>query len=356
MLEKRVASRLNAQYVYMKQPSGENVCNLLMNRLQLDANHPKLAHLSRKQIDRYNNSVKSLFSPESGRMRALISAYVDHGRGWDFFLRAAQMCVAQMFVVNIDNPHSKNKSSGDIGENEYFSIFTASDYALALGDLTPPSLADTMQCLSSNELTMFAALVRLVGRQASANVGLTVGGGLSVQLPSSSSSSSSSSSTSSSAVMAASDAVTLRVLLLEFRKLITRKDLSDSQLINTVRSLNMLGLIQVSNPSMKQIGSSNIYKDETNIYMVPSLQESCDVFSGEIANKVDEAILVLKNGIVGTCGRNDFNNDLANDSSLKLMYYHRNSVGRIRVSDVVRRAVAEPLEPIATSTSTGTLR
>ena len=35
-----------------------------------------------------------------------------------------------------------------------------------------------------------------------------------------------------------------------------------------------------------------------------------------------------------------------NDESLKLLYCHRGSHGRIKVPQIVRRAVLEPLEPI----------
>ena len=263
--------------------------------------------------------MKDLFSPESGRALKLISAYVDHGRDWNFFLRAAQICAAQLFA---------NNHSFRISEDEPILSFSFAEYAVALGDMTPPPLSDTLLALPFLELTMFAALVRLVGRQTAATIGASV--------------------TFSSVALQASSSITLRLLLLEFKKLIHRKDLTYSQLVNVVRSLSVVGLLEITNPAMKQSTGADFYNDETCIYMVPSLQEAYDVFSGDAANAAAAAAEILRRG--GRGGRVnesfDFDDLGVEDESLKLMYCHRGSHNRIKVPQVVRRAVLEPLEPI----------
>ena len=52
MLEKRVASRLNAQYIYMRQPTGVDICKELSARLCISHDDPKYSALTKSQVDR----------------------------------------------------------------------------------------------------------------------------------------------------------------------------------------------------------------------------------------------------------------------------------------------------------------
>lgn len=76
MLEKRVASRLNAQYVYMAMPTGAVVCKELYRRLVISNESDRALTIPDAMAKRFNASIETVFSPESGTALPLVSAYV----------------------------------------------------------------------------------------------------------------------------------------------------------------------------------------------------------------------------------------------------------------------------------------
>jgi Cdc6-like AAA superfamily ATPase len=76
LLDKRVSSRLNAQHVYMTQPTAVMVCDELSRRLVVPDSC--VAVSQRALVAKFNASVKSLFSTEPSQRSAfsLIGAYI----------------------------------------------------------------------------------------------------------------------------------------------------------------------------------------------------------------------------------------------------------------------------------------
>ena len=94
------------------------------------------------------------------------------------------------------------------------------------------------------------------------------------------------------------------------------------------------------------------------ILLIPNLQEIKCIFKHETAESAKQANELLKKlsnssslQFFSTDNTNENINEIENfennqNEFVKLMYHHKDSQGRIKVSERIRRAVLEPLEPI----------
>ncbi len=161
MLEKRILSRLNAQFVYVAPATGPEVCESLSQKLTLSMNktHDD-AEIDFRQ--RFNAEVVALFGPhEYSRdigskkkktsphyhiplLLDVISRYADWGKGLDHFIRAAQVAVVGLTIAQ--------------------SVFTQNSWEKALYSQDPCTLTERLSSLPLHELHIFASAARCHAR------------------------------------------------------------------------------------------------------------------------------------------------------------------------------------------------
>jgi hypothetical protein len=157
LLEKRVLSRLNAQFVYVPPASGQNVCDVLARRLMLDITGNDTEQNYRKQ---FNKRVVELFGKvDEGTCKKkirgstqksdpellhMIKTYTDWGKGLSHFLRVAQLAVCRLTP---EQPYLKS-----------------SHITQALYAQDPCTLLERLSSLPLFELHIFASVARLYGR------------------------------------------------------------------------------------------------------------------------------------------------------------------------------------------------
>jgi hypothetical protein len=186
----------------------------------------------------------------------------DYGKGFEFFIQAAQICIAKLFTrqpssENNNKLHSSVSSSSSLPSPAAVAATThlsLAEYILALSSLTPPSLADNFSALTTIEIDIIATLTRLVGKK-------TVGGTNTL-----SNSNSSNNNNIGGPTGSYSSQIPFKSLISEFDKLtgfISRKQVSRGQFIVIIRGLVSMGLLEVSNPIMKHIIDSDYMNDES---------------------------------------------------------------------------------------------
>ncbi len=163
MLEKRVLSRLNAQFVYVPPATGEDVCDVLARRLRLDMTGDSTEQAYRKQFnakicvlfgvadDNRNNSLKKKAHARSGsgsgsepELLRVIRGYAEWGKGLSHFLRVTHLATCRLTQ-----------------EEPYMH---ASTFIEALSGQDPYTLTERLSALPLHELHLFACIARLHGR------------------------------------------------------------------------------------------------------------------------------------------------------------------------------------------------
>jgi hypothetical protein len=174
LLEKRVLSRLNAQFVYVPPVSGSDVLAELSRRLTLPADAEADANVDGNADSseagkvqgfaeyraQFNARLKAMLSAQQGGssrgsssnngsggggVPALAARYTEWGRGISHFLRAAQLAVS---LLSAASP-----------------FLSAEDFESALHSQEPPGLAERLGGLPMLELLLFCAVARLYGRK-----------------------------------------------------------------------------------------------------------------------------------------------------------------------------------------------
>jgi len=170
LLEKRVLSRLNAQFVYVPPVSGSDVLDELSRRLMLAADaeadvdadgsdagsvqgfaeyrtqfNARLEAMLGAKQGGSSSSSSSSSSGGGGGVPALAARYTEWGRGISHFLRAAQLAVS---LLGSASP-----------------FLSAEGFESALHSQEPPGLAERLSGLPMLELLLFCAVARLYGRK-----------------------------------------------------------------------------------------------------------------------------------------------------------------------------------------------
>ena len=179
MLEKRVLSRLNAQFVYVAPASGVEVCGALAEKLSLETtsiidvaerafresfNSEVAALLGPKQSDECSTISKESVWTDKSRLKKngasrfpplllnTISRYTEWGKGLDYFIRVAQLAVVELNATQY--------------------MFTQKSWERALYSQEPYTLAERLSALPLHELHLFASVARCYAR-----IGLVQAGG-----------------------------------------------------------------------------------------------------------------------------------------------------------------------------------
>lgn len=342
LLEKRVLSRLNAQFVYVPPVTGDDVIAELRRRLCLCSASPTTTTTNTRDdngggggvavvlegeeaealaayFKRFDVGVDAMFSePNSSGGSGLCFAlrrYCEWGKGISHFLRAAQLAVA---LLTPEEPW-----------------LTAAGLEAALYSQDPPSLVERLAGLPALELRLFAAVVRLHGRKmgegavvaeaaavqmdsagdsGAAALSATGGGGGSLSLASS----------SRGKVSKKGDrSITIEETLREFELLtgaLRTKETTSARLVQGLQALAAAGLVLLTNTSAggahPKPAPASLLSDRTLVVMLPPEHEARAAFS--------------KRGGAADAGRA--------------------RVGRpvptIIMSDRIRSAVLEPLRPV----------
>jgi Cdc6-like AAA superfamily ATPase len=298
MLEKRVLSRLNAQFVYVPPATGQNVCDVLSNCLQL-----KFVSDDKEQAYRvaFNNKILELFGLSSdvqqkkgsrsisnkkkykkAELLQTITSYTQWGKGLSHFLRVCQMSICS---ITSEQPY--------LNTEMWFKALQTQD---------PYNLNEKLKTLPLHELHIFACISRLHGR---------LGDGCN---------SKGKQNTSSSSHQTKSRTVKVGELLSELDSMtgvMRRNESTCARVLLGLTTLVQEGLILLCGGAGKPI-TARLVTDETLVLIQVPMYEICAAFQ--------ENIETLKIG--------------RKQSSLV-------------ISDRVRRAVLEPLEPLTFGVENG---
>ena len=339
LLEKRVLSRLNAQFVYVPPVTGDDVIAEFRRRLRLCSANPtpstnaddggmaivkegEEAEALAAYFKRFDVGVDAMFAEPSSAGAGLCFAlrrYCEWGKGISHFLRAAQLAVA---LLTPEEPW-----------------LTAAGLEAALYSQDPPSLAERLAGLPGLELRLFAAVVRLHGRKmgegavaaeaaavqmdsagegGAAGLSAAVGGGGALPLASSSSS-----GRGKASKKGGDRSITIEEALREFELLTTAlrtKETTSARLVQGLQALAAAGLVLLTNASAggahPKPAPASLLSDRTLVVMLPPEHEARAAFS-ERGGGAD--------GGRARVGR---------------------PVPTIIVSDRIRSAVLEPLRPV----------
>jgi len=269
------------------------------------------------------------------------------------------MCVARLFLQSSSSSSSTANNDRRIAaaENIPFTesvlVFTLETFAESLGSLLPSPLVETLVGLPQYDLLLFVSLARLAAKQSQAGIGSIAG---------KSSSSSNSSSGAGNDSKSSSNAPTLKHLLTEFDRLtgyLGRRQLSRPQVLESVRALASVGLLKISNPSLRFVGSEGHLNDESVTQVLKLIYDrillNCIVYSiqqnllmlpspREVRAWLDPSydplsILTADSGYDG-----------ANTSWMRLLYKRPGSGGgmpRVKLSEAIRRSVLNPQEIVS---------
>ncbi len=198
MLEKRVLSRLNAQFVYLSPASGEDICRTLAERLTLQINVGTASQgsdISQIDVNQDEISYRLAFNERVGMLMGiatncndsvnkkrglvikrgnqppqllpLISRYVDWGKGMGYFIRVALLAIARLGL-------SMSKGGA------YFlrDVFTQEMWEGALSSQNPRTLSERLSSVPLHELYLYASPARCQARtgvtNSIANYGKTI--------------------------------------------------------------------------------------------------------------------------------------------------------------------------------------
>jgi hypothetical protein len=296
MLEKRVLSRLNAQFVYVSPVSGRNVCDVLATRLQLpitgddtEQEYRKCFNArvmemfgsvgdksTKKSRNTHGGSASQENEPE---LLPTLRNYTDWGKGLSHFLRVAQLAVCRL---TLEQPYLKS-----------------SHITQALYAQDPCTLPERLSTLPLYELHLFACVARVSGRLDNSVGQKETATGKKVV-----------------ASKAQAGGVHVQEVLSEFDRLtgsFRRKESTHSKALNALSALSYEGLIHLYVGNGKTSASSRLVTDQTLVLLTPPMYEVRAAFQ--------------------------YNN---NNNT------HSESLGRpylpIVISDRIRRAVLEPLK------------
>ena len=296
MLEKRVLSRLNAQFVYVPPATGEDVCDVLARRLTLNLIGGSTEQAYRKQ---FNAKIRALFGvgddsicgrgkgttkkrafsrsssePEPELLR-VIQGYAEWGKGLSHFLRVTHLVTCRLTQ-----------------EEPYMHGSTFID---ALSGQDPYTLTERLSALPLHELHLFGCIARLHGRLGKERSSL--------------------SGSRASSTKAPSAAVHVDEVLQELDRLtgaFRRNESTRSRAFLGLISLVQVGLITLCGGAGKSV-AARLVTDQTLVALQPPMYEILAAFHPNIDSQ---------------------------------------EIGRKRsplvLSDRVRRAVLEPLVAVAT--------
>ena len=166
LLEKRILSRLNSQFLYIWPTSSRSICRLLSTQLQVRGNDEEqasegsssgctqtrsgeqLISSHNEHLKQFNAAVQQLFGTfeigekhRVGLLYGLISCSVNWGRGYKYFVNTT---LAAIYRLSDEQP-----------------VFTLAGFEEAIAGQEPPTIQDTLNGLPQLHLHMVAAIVRI---------------------------------------------------------------------------------------------------------------------------------------------------------------------------------------------------
>jgi hypothetical protein len=159
LLEKRILSRLNSQFLYIMPNSSLSICRLLAIQLQVRGNDEEQASEQTRSgeqlissrtehLKQFNAAVKQLFGTfgigedhQVGLLYGLISCCVNWGRGYKHFVNAT---LGAIYRLSDEQP-----------------VFTLAGFEEAIAGQEPPTIQDALNGLPPLQLHMVAAIVRV---------------------------------------------------------------------------------------------------------------------------------------------------------------------------------------------------
>lgn len=302
MLEKRVLSRLNAQFIYIPPASGFDVVAELRRRLLLPKNDDRKSEFSHilenrsdttvepagfdKYREQFNGIIETIFpvqeaDKDAGKVNntkdctgvsGVVHRYAEWGRGIVHFLRAAQVAVSLLCSTS--------------------PFLTEITMETALWGQDPPDLVNRLSCLALLELHLFAAAARLYGRKlgAGAKAAATTAAGagtnnsnIGLVESANTSANSSVSVRGQSKAKKHSDDATVDEVFSEFDALtgsLRLKEVSEARVIAGLVALANGGLIMLTNAGGRP-APYRLISDKTVVLLVPPEYEVLAAFDSK---------------------------------------------------------------------------